>query len=87
MTTDTATTPDTAALHTVADQLASVISTGETAQAKALQRILIADLRVNSRVQLLPWPELDHIYCDLPAGSHASPPATCPTTALDVDAD
>jgi hypothetical protein len=56
MTTDTATTPDTAALHTVADQLARVISTGETAQAKALQRILIADLRVNSRVQLCRGP-------------------------------
>jgi hypothetical protein len=45
---------DTSALHAVADQLASVISTGETAQAKALLRILIADLRVNSRAEILP---------------------------------
>jgi hypothetical protein len=54
MTADTATTPDTAALQAVADQLASVISSGDTAQAKALLRILIADLRVNSRAEILP---------------------------------
>jgi site-specific DNA recombinase len=48
------TTPDTTALHAVADQFASVIATGDTDQTKALLRILIADLRVNSRKEVLP---------------------------------
>ncbi|HEX4837820.1 MAG TPA: hypothetical protein VFV03_04775, partial [Solirubrobacteraceae bacterium] len=47
------TTPDTAALHAVADQLADVIANGDTDQAKALLRILIADLRINSRREIL----------------------------------
>jgi site-specific DNA recombinase len=51
---DTPTTPDTAALHAVADQLAHVIAHGDTDQTKALLRILIADLRVNSRREVLP---------------------------------
>jgi hypothetical protein len=51
---DAPTTPDTAALHAVADQLARVIATGDTDQIKALLRILIADLRVNSRAEILP---------------------------------
>jgi site-specific DNA recombinase len=48
------TTPDTAALHAVADQLAHVIAHGDIDQTKALLRILIADLRVNSRREVLP---------------------------------
>ena len=51
---DTPTTPDTAALHAVADHLAQVIATGDTDQTKALLRILIADLRVNNRREILP---------------------------------
>jgi hypothetical protein len=51
---DTPTTPDTATLHAVAGQLEHVIAHGEPEQAKALLGILIADLRVNSRREVLP---------------------------------
>ena len=51
---DTPTTPDTAALHAVADHLAHVIANGDPDQTKALLRILIADLRVNGRAEILP---------------------------------
>jgi site-specific DNA recombinase len=51
---DTPTTPDTAALNAVADQLGRVIETGDPDQAKALLRILISELRVNSRSEILP---------------------------------
>jgi hypothetical protein len=47
-------TPDTAALNAVADRLDQVIETGDPDQAKALLRILIAQLRVNSRSEILP---------------------------------
>jgi|HubBroStandDraft_3_1064219.scaffolds.fasta_scaffold87209_2 hypothetical protein len=42
------------ALHAVADQLDHVIEHGEPEQAKALLAILIAELRVNSRNEILP---------------------------------
>jgi site-specific DNA recombinase len=48
------TTPNTAALHAVTDQIGQVIATGDTDQTKALLRILIADLRVNGRAEILP---------------------------------
>ncbi|HEV3094937.1 MAG TPA: hypothetical protein VGY30_10540 [Solirubrobacteraceae bacterium] len=51
---DTPTTPDAAALNAIADQLGRVIETGDPDQAKALLRILIAELRVNSRDEILP---------------------------------
>ena len=51
---DTPTTPDTGALNAVADQLGQVIETGDPDQSKALLRILIAELRVNSRSEILP---------------------------------
>jgi hypothetical protein len=51
---DTPTTLDTAALNAVADRLGQVIETGDPDQAKALLRILIAELRVNSRSEILP---------------------------------
>jgi hypothetical protein len=51
---DTPTTPDTATLRAVADQLDHVITNGEPEQAKALLAILIADLRINSRAEILP---------------------------------
>jgi site-specific DNA recombinase len=54
LTADTLTAPDTTALHAVADQLAHVIANGDTDQTKALLRILIADLHVNSRNEILP---------------------------------
>ncbi len=54
LTADTPTTPDTADLNTVADQLGQVIETGDPDQAKALLHILIAELQVNSRNEILP---------------------------------
>jgi site-specific DNA recombinase len=51
---DTPTTPDTATLQAVADQLEHTIANGEPEQAKALLAILIADLRINSRTEVLP---------------------------------
>jgi site-specific DNA recombinase len=52
--TDTPTTPDAPALRAVADHLDHVIDHGEPEQAKALLAILIAELRVNSRNEILP---------------------------------
>lgn len=54
MVADTPKTPDTATLRAVADHLDHVIAHGEPEQAKALLGILIADLRVNSRSEVLP---------------------------------
>lgn len=51
---ETPKTPDTAALQAVADQLEHVIAHGQPEQAKALLAILIADLRINSRAEVLP---------------------------------
>jgi hypothetical protein len=47
-------TPEPAALNAVADQLDHVIEHGEPEQAMALLAILIAELRVNSRNEILP---------------------------------
>jgi hypothetical protein len=51
---DIPTIPDTAALRAVADQLGQVIAAGDPDRAKALLRILVAELRVNSRSEVLP---------------------------------
>jgi len=51
---DTPTTPDTAGLEAVADELGRVVASGDSDQAKALLRILIAELQVNSRAEILP---------------------------------
>jgi hypothetical protein len=48
------TTPDTASLEAVADELGRVVATGDSDQAKALLCILIAELKVNSRAEILP---------------------------------
>jgi len=48
------TTPDAANLSAVADRLEHVIVTGDPKQAKALLRLLVKDLRVNSRREILP---------------------------------
>ena len=48
------TAPDKATLSAVADRLDEVIADGEPEQAKALLAILIAELRVNSRSEILP---------------------------------
>jgi len=46
--------PTTADLAAVADQIENVIAKGEPEQAKALLRILIAELRVNSKTDIQP---------------------------------
>ncbi len=51
---DTPSAPDAAALRAVADHLDQVIEHGEPEQAKALLAILVAELRVNSRNEILP---------------------------------
>lgn len=48
------TTPDTATLQAVADRLGHTIGHSDPDQAKALLRILIAELQVNSRSEILP---------------------------------
>jgi hypothetical protein len=49
-----ATSPDTADLAAVATQLEDTIAGGDPKQAKALLRLLIKDLRVNGRSEILP---------------------------------
>jgi hypothetical protein len=51
---DVPATPDRAALRAVVDHLGRVIGAGDPDRAKALLRILIAELRVNSRSEILP---------------------------------
>jgi site-specific DNA recombinase len=52
--TEAATAPDTADLEAVADQLERTIAEADPKQAKALLRLLIKDLRVNGRSEILP---------------------------------
>jgi site-specific DNA recombinase len=52
--TDAPTTPDTAELAAIAQHLDHVIAAGDPKQAKALLRLLIAELRVNSSNEILP---------------------------------
>jgi hypothetical protein len=49
-----ATSPDAAELAAVADNLETTIATAEPRQAKALLRLLIKDIRVNARSEILP---------------------------------
>jgi site-specific DNA recombinase len=51
---DIPTIPDATELRGFADHIGQVIATGDPNQAKALLRILIAELRVNSRSEILP---------------------------------
>jgi hypothetical protein len=46
--------PDAADLAAVADNLEATVATAEPRQAKALLRLLIKDLRVNARSEILP---------------------------------
>jgi hypothetical protein len=48
------TAPDSADLEAVADQLERTIAEADPKQAKALLRLLIKDLRVNGRSEILP---------------------------------
>jgi predicted nucleic acid-binding Zn-ribbon protein len=49
-----ATSPDAAELAAVADNLETIIATAKPRQAKALLRLLIRDLRVNARSEIVP---------------------------------
>jgi hypothetical protein len=51
---EAATTPDSADLEAVADQLERTIAEADPKQAKALHRLLIKELRVNGRSEILP---------------------------------
>ena len=51
---EAATSPDAAELAAVADHLEATIARAEPRQAKALPRLLIKDLRVNARSEILP---------------------------------
>jgi site-specific DNA recombinase len=73
------TTADTANLAAFADQLEHVIGTGVPKQAKALLRLLVKDLRVNSRAEILPtYRIVDDMVCALPSsvGAAGIEPAT-----------
>jgi site-specific DNA recombinase len=62
------TTPDAANLGAVADQLEDVVRTGDLKQAKALLRLLIKDLRVNGRKEILPtYRVVTDTVCVLPS--------------------
>ncbi|HEX5246373.1 MAG TPA: recombinase family protein [Gaiellaceae bacterium] len=62
------TTPDAANLAAVADQLENLVSTGDPKQAKALLRLLVKDLRVNARNEILPTHRIvTDAVCALPS--------------------
>jgi hypothetical protein len=63
-----ATSPDAAELTAVADNLEATIATAEPRQAKALLRLLIKDLRVNARSEILPtYRVITPAVCALPS--------------------
>jgi site-specific DNA recombinase len=63
-----ATSPDAAELAAVAENLETTIATAEPRQAKALLRLLIKDLRVNARSEILPtYRVVTPAVCALPS--------------------
>jgi hypothetical protein len=52
--TDAPTAPETAELTVIADRLDDLVANGDPDQDKALLRLLIAELRVNSHGEILP---------------------------------
>jgi site-specific DNA recombinase len=63
-----ATSPDAAELAAVADNLEATIATAEPRQAKALLRLLIKDLRVNARSEIVPtYRVVTPAVCALPS--------------------
>jgi site-specific DNA recombinase len=63
-----ATAPDAAELAAVADDLETIIATADPRQAKALLRLLIKDLRVNARSEILPtYRIVSPAVCALPS--------------------
>jgi hypothetical protein len=75
------TSPDAAELAAVADNLETTISTAEPRQAKALLRLLIKDLRVNGRREILPtYRVVTDAVCAPPSsvgGDGIEPPTSC----------
>jgi site-specific DNA recombinase len=66
--TEAATAPDSADLEAVADQLQRTIAEADPRQAKALLRLLIKDLRVNGRSEILPtYRIITPEVCELPS--------------------
>jgi site-specific DNA recombinase len=62
------TTPDAGELAAVADNLETTIATAEPQQAKALLRLLVKDLRVNARSEILPtYRVVTPAVCALPS--------------------
>jgi hypothetical protein len=60
--------PDAANLAAVADQLEGLVSTGDPKQRKALFRLLVKDLRVNARGEILPtYRVVTDAVCALPS--------------------
>ena len=73
------TTADTANLAAVADQLEDLVGAGDPKQTKALLRLLIKDLRVNGRSEILPtYRVVTDAVCALPSsvGAAGIEPAT-----------
>jgi hypothetical protein len=65
---EAATAPDSADLEAVADQLERTIAEADPRQAKALVRLLINDLRVNGRPEILPtYRIITPAVCALPS--------------------
>jgi site-specific DNA recombinase len=62
------TAPDAANLAAVADQLEHLVSTGDPKQTKALLRLLVKDLRINGRSEILPtYRVVTDAVCALPS--------------------
>jgi site-specific DNA recombinase len=62
------TTPDAANLAAIADQIEDLVTTGNPKQTKALLRLLIKDLRVNGRSEILPtYRVVTDAVCALPS--------------------
>jgi hypothetical protein len=76
-----ATSPDAAELAAVAENLETTIATADPRQAKALLRLLIKDLRVNARSQILPtYRIITPAVCALPSsvgGAGIEPATSC----------
>ena len=78
---DAPTAPDTAELATVAKHLDQTVGAGDPKQAKALLRLLISNLQINSRNEILPtYKVVDPSVCAPtssmePTGSNRRPPA------------
>src|SRR6266498_3201235 len=75
------TSPDAAELAAVADNLETTIATADPRQAKGLLRLLIKDLRINGRSEILPtYRVVTPAVCALPSsvgGAGLEPATSC----------